>query len=129
MCLDPRAFCSGGNDRRKLPCQSGIVSRMRSGWILRVAIMVVAAGAAVRADWPQFLGPQRNGVYSGPPIATTWPASGPRKVWEKRIGQGFAGPVVAGGRAILFHRVGNEEVVDAFDAATGEPRWHFAYPT
>ena len=81
------------------------------------------------ADWPQFLGPQRNGVYAGPPLATTWPAGGPRKVWEKRIGQGFAGPVVAGDRLILFHRVGREEVVDALDARTGEARWHFAYPT
>jgi outer membrane protein assembly factor BamB len=92
-------------------------------------IAVLAAGVRVAADWPQFLGPQRNGVYSGAPIASTWPAAGPKKIWERRVGQGFAGPVVAAGRTILFHRVGNEEVVDAFDAQTGEPRWHFAYPT
>src|SRR5207249_7202241 len=69
-------------------------------------------------DWPQFLGPQRNGVYSGPPLATEWPAGGPRKVWQRLIGTGFAGPVVAGDRLILFHRVRDEEVVDAFDART-----------
>jgi outer membrane protein assembly factor BamB len=92
-------------------------------------IALFAAGARVAADWPQFLGPQRNGVYAGAPIAASWPASGPKKVWEKRVGQGFSGPVVAGGKTILFHRVGNEEVVDAFDALSGEPRWHFAYPT
>jgi outer membrane protein assembly factor BamB len=86
----------------------------------------VAAGAA---DWPQFLGPQRNGVYTGPPITTSFPAGGPRKVWEKHIGQGFAGPVVAGERLILFHRVRNEEVVDALNARTGAAEWHFASPT
>ncbi len=87
-------------------------------------------GVSVSAhDWPQFLGPQRNGVYSGPPLASSWPAGGPRKVWRKPVGQGFAGPVIAGDRLVLFHRVGNEEVVDALDARTGDPRWHYAYPT
>jgi outer membrane protein assembly factor BamB len=88
------------------------------------------SGLSVSAhDWPQFLGPQRNGVYSGPPLATKWPAGGPRKVWQKSIGTGFAGPVVAGTRLVLFHRVGAEEVVDAFDARTGAPGWHYAYKT
>ena len=95
----------------------------------QVASLLLASALLSAADWPQFLGPQRNGVYAGPPLATSWPAGGPRKVWEKHIGQGFAGPVVAGERLILFHRVGREEVVDALDARTGEPRWHFAYPT
>ncbi len=88
------------------------------------------SGLAISAhDWPQFLGPQRNGVYTGPPLATKWPAGGPRKVWQKSIGTGFAGPVVAGTRLVLFHRIGAEEVVDAFDARTGAPGWHYAYKT
>jgi hypothetical protein len=72
-------------------------------------------------DWPQFLGPQRNGVYTGPRLAASWPAGGPKRVWRKPVGQGFAGPVVAGDRLILFHRVGNEEVVEALDARSGNP--------
>jgi outer membrane protein assembly factor BamB len=112
----------------------GIVSAMRARGSVYVACLVLASvvsagGVIISADWPQFLGPQRNGVYSGPPLATKWPAGGPKKIWEKPVGQGFAGPVVAGGRVIVFHRVGNEEVVDALDARTGEARWHFAYPT
>jgi outer membrane protein assembly factor BamB len=87
-------------------------------------------GLSVSAhDWPQFLGPQRNGVYAGPPLETTWPAAGPKKLWQKTIGTGFAGPVVAGDRLILFHRVNDEEVVDALEARTGAPRWHYAYRT
>ena len=90
----------------------------------------VVCGLSVSAhDWPQFLGPLRNGVYSGPPIAKAWPAGGPRRVWQKPIGTGFAGPVVAGDRLVIFHRVADEEVVDALDARTGAPRWHFAYRT
>jgi outer membrane protein assembly factor BamB len=102
---------------------------MRTRWAIQILCLLLAGAGLAAADWPQFLGPQRNGVYAGPALATSWPSGGPRKVWEKRIGQGFAGPVVAGDRLILFHRVGREEVVDAMDARTGEPRWHFAYPT
>ncbi|HEV2984117.1 MAG TPA: PQQ-binding-like beta-propeller repeat protein [Vicinamibacterales bacterium] len=91
---------------------------------------VLVSGLSVFAhDWPQFLGPQRNGVYSGPPLATSWPAGGPKRVWRKNVGQGFAGPAVAGDRVVLFHRVANEEVVEALDARTGNPRWRFAYTT
>jgi len=81
------------------------------------------------ADWPQYLGPDRNGVYSGPPLADAWPASGPRKVWQKSVGEGFAGPVVVGDRLILFHRRGSEEVVEALETTTGNTVWRFAYKT
>jgi outer membrane protein assembly factor BamB len=93
-----------------------------------IVVVLAAAASVAAADWPQFLGPARNGVYTGP-LSTSWPAAGPRKVWQKRVGQGFAGPVVVGDRLILFHRVANEEVVDALDTKTGEVRWHSAYPT
>ena len=56
-------------------------------------------------DWPQFLGPDRNGQYDGPPLATQWPNGAPAELWRRPIGAGFAGPVVADGRIILFHRV------------------------
>ncbi len=94
------------------------------------AAIVFAAGVGAAAqDWPQHLGPERNGVYSGPALADSWGAQGPRVVWRKSVGQGFSGPVVAQGRVILFHRVGNEEVVEALDARTGVPQWRYAYAT
>ena len=94
-----------------------------------VVALVAAAGAGVAAhDWPQFLGPQRNGVYTDA-LAASWPAGGPREVWRKQVGQGFSGPVVAGTTLILFHRVANEEVVEGLDARTGASRWRHAYAT
>lgn len=84
---------------------------------------------AVGADWPQHLGPARNGEYSGAPLANRWPADGPRKVWQKPAGAGFAGPVVVGTRLILFHRIGGEEIVEALDSRSGERQWRYAYPT
>jgi outer membrane protein assembly factor BamB len=92
-----------------------------------IALALGIQGAAY--DWPQFLGPERNGVYRGPVLAETWGATGPRVVWRKPIGQGLSGPVVVQGRVILFHRVSNREVVDAFDARTGAAQWQYGYPT
>ena len=89
-----------------------------------------AAGAHLLADdWPQLLGPERNGVYRGVALADTWGSQGPRVVWRKQVGAGFAGPAVVQGHVIVFHRVGNEEVVESLDAQTGTTQWRYAYPT
>jgi outer membrane protein assembly factor BamB len=99
----------------------------------RATVFFTAAVAShvivAAADWPQFLGPARNGVYAGPPLADSWPATGPRVAWRKQVGQGFAGPAVAQGRVILFHRLGREEVVESLDAKTGSAQWRYAYAT
>jgi outer membrane protein assembly factor BamB len=80
-------------------------------------------------DWPQFLGPQRNGVSAETGLATAWPKDGPPVVWQREVGEGYAGPVVAGERLILFHRVGNEELVECLNALTGKRLWKHAYAT
>jgi outer membrane protein assembly factor BamB len=79
------------------------------------------------ADWPQFHGPGRDNHSPETGLAKQWPAAGPPVVWTKDVGQGWAGPVIAGGKLVLFHRVGNEEKVEALDPATGKGLWAFAY--
>jgi outer membrane protein assembly factor BamB len=81
------------------------------------------------ADWPQFLGPTRNGVYTGADLADVWPAEGPVVVWRKSVGQGFSGPAVANHLLVLFHRLGDKEVVECLDARTGAAKWSYSYPT
>jgi outer membrane protein assembly factor BamB len=94
-----------------------------------IALFLAAAVGLSAEDWPPFLGPERNGVYRGPALAEMWGPQGPKVVWRKNVGQGFSGPVVAQGRVILFHRVGNEEVVEALDPRTGMTQWRYAYAT
>jgi outer membrane protein assembly factor BamB len=86
-------------------------------------------GVGRAQDWPQFLGPARTGVYAGTPVAESWGSEGPRVIWRKTIGAGFSGPVVAQGRLLIFHRLANQEIVDALDARTGTAQWRYAYPT
>lgn len=101
---------------------------LRSGAKLMVLVCLSAA-AACADDWPQFLGPRRDGVSRETDLLKTWPKEGPPLRWEKKVGEGFSGPVVAGEDLIVFHRVGNEEVVDCWNALTGKEIWTFRYPT
>ncbi|MFP6739456.1 MAG: PQQ-binding-like beta-propeller repeat protein [Planctomycetota bacterium] len=81
-----------------------------------------------KTDWPQLHGPRRDGIYRGPPLTDTLPAGRAKPLWKKNVGQGFAGPAVAGGRLVLFHRVDNMELLDCMDAATGKAIWSSKYP-
>jgi len=102
---------------------------MRSSFV-GISVLALGLGAqAIAADWPQILGPTRNGIYTGPPLSEAWGTAGPRVVWRKQIGSGLSGPVVAQNRVILFHRVANTEVVEAMDAASGKTQWQYTYPT
>lgn len=96
---------------------------------LRVAACFLAALAAASGqDWPQFLGPARNGATTVSNLALAWPKDGPRVRWRREAGPGFSGPVVAGGQVLLFHRTGDREVLQALEAETGKPLWSGGYP-
>ncbi len=95
-----------------------------------ILTLCLCAAQQLRAgDWPQFLGPTRDGVYAGPGLAAAWPKEGPPVVWQKSVGAGFSGPVLAGGQLILFHRLNDQEVVTCLDSRTGEPKWTNSYPS
>ncbi len=96
---------------------------------MALSASVAQAAALAKGDWPQILGPNRNGIYTGPEIVASFPRSGPPPLWKRDIGAGFAGPSVAGDRLILFHRVNGRETVEAMDANTGKTLWTFDYPT
>src|SRR5262245_6525855 len=90
-------------------------------------LAVLACGPLARADWPQWLGPDRDGS-SREPVAP-WKAA-PKVLWQRPVGEGFSSPVVAGGRVFVHARVPDkdEEEVVALDAASGKPLWRDAYP-
>lgn len=76
-------------------------------------------------DWPQLLGPNRDGVYAGP----FSPKPAFTKLWERPVGEAFAAPVVAGGRLLLYHRLGDEDLLESLDAASGKVQWTYKYKT
>ena len=74
-------------------------------------------------DWPQILGPDRNGHAVGESLDATWPETGPAVKWQRGVGSGYAGLAVSQDIAILFHRIGDQETVEALQAQTGEVLW------
>ena len=95
---------------------------------LSVLLVVVTLPVASQ-DWPQFLGPNRNGSTSVTNLASQWPKEGPPVAWQRKVGQSFAGPIVSGGKLIVFHRIDNKEVVECLDAKSGNELWKADYPT
>jgi outer membrane protein assembly factor BamB len=73
--------------------------------------------------WTDFRGPRRDGVYREMAIRTDWPASGLTPLWKIPVGGGYASMVIARGRLFTIEQRGREEVVAAYDAATGRELW------
>lgn len=96
-----------------------------------VAALALIAASTVGwgQDWPQFRGPNRDGVVLGRESLPTFASAGPELVWDRSVGSGFSAPAVAGERLLLFHREGSREVVEALRVSDGERIWEFAYDT
>ena len=75
------------------------------------------------AYWTDFRGPLRDGHYREQPILTDWPAGGPKPAWKQPVGGGYASFVIARGRAFTIEQRGPQEVVAAYDVATGRELW------
>jgi outer membrane protein assembly factor BamB len=98
-------------------------------WAGLAALALCVVPTISGSDWPQFLGPNRNGIAPDIGSITPWPEAGPAAAWSRDVGAGYSGPVISKGRLILFHRLGGEELVESLNAADGKPQWKFAYPS
>ena len=96
--------------------------------ILQAAAFILPA-VAIAQDWPQFLGPHANGLSDETGLLDKWPTNGPAVVWEKEIGTGYSAPSIRQGMLVLHHRIGGEEIVEAFNATNGSSFWKYAYPS
>jgi outer membrane protein assembly factor BamB len=90
-----------------------------------LATAAAIAAFAVAQDWPQHLGPARNGIYDGPYSQK----AEIKRLWTRPLGEGFSSVAVSGNRVIAFHRPGAEEIIESIDAATGKTQWKHAYPS
>ena len=110
---------------------------------IAAALALVAPGPAplarqAPASWPQWGGPNRNFMSDARGLASKWPASGPKKLWSRALGEGHSSIAADGGRLYTMYRPlgmlavvrrSQEEVVAALDAATGATIWEHRYPS
>src|SRR6266851_5337234 len=88
--------------------------------------------AALRAeDWPQWRGPNRDGMYGETGLLQSFPAEGLKVRWRAPVGWGFSSPVVAQGRVYLADsevvKPKAKERVHCFDETTGKALWTHVY--
>jgi outer membrane protein assembly factor BamB len=102
--------------------------RFIAALIAFVLLATIPTTNSLAGDWPQILGPNRDGhAATDETLASSWPEGGPKIAWQRKVGDGFAGMVVSDGTAVLFHRVGARETVEAMNAKTGKVLWSKGY--
>jgi outer membrane protein assembly factor BamB len=103
-----------------------------SARLLLGTLCLCAGSALVRAaDWPQWLGPRRNGISSETDWSWHWPNEGPRQCWRVSVGAGFSGVSVRDNRLYTLGNAGRgleKETVWCLDADAGKPVWQYTYP-
>jgi len=98
--------------------------------MIKIILGVVLLGHLIRpeareqADWPQWRGPNRDGISKETGLLKEWPSQGPPLVWKTNgTGQGYSSMAISEGRLFTMGIRGNSEFVIAFDVATGRPLW------
>jgi outer membrane protein assembly factor BamB len=74
-------------------------------------------------DWPEFRGPNRDGVVKGIKVATDWQQNPPKEVWRHRVGPGWSSMILVDGHLVTQEQRGEAEAVVCYDAATGAEQW------
>jgi outer membrane protein assembly factor BamB len=114
------------------------------GGLVIGAVVVVAPAGGLGADWPQWLGEDREGVWRETGLLERFPAGGPKVLWRAPLGVGNSGPAVARGRVYVMDRqralgadgqpvpaeigkIPGKERVVCLGAADGKPVWEHAY--
>jgi outer membrane protein assembly factor BamB len=102
-------------------------NKMKTNVMLIAVIVTIATGSTL-ADWPQYLGPNRDSTSDQKGLLRSWPEDGPEILWSVAVGRGFGGPVVKDGKVYLLDR--DDKVRDnlrCFDLSNGKELWNFAY--
>jgi len=91
---------------------------------IRLIYLLSACTLAWAADWPQWRGPNRDGISPETGLLDSWPKGGPPLLWKTQgLGEGYASAAVSGGRLYIQSQQGNEEFLLAYDSGTGKPIW------
>lgn len=100
------------------------VCRSAALWLL---LAMIQGSAFSQSSWPQWGGPRRDFKSDVKGIPDMWPATGPRRIWNRQLGDGYSAIVAEGDRLFTMYRRGLQDVVICLDANTGQTVWEFAY--
>jgi outer membrane protein assembly factor BamB len=92
-----------------------------------LAALATIVPQAWAQDWPQWRGPSRDGSVTAFDVPSVWPP-GLDEQWSVEVGFGYASPILIGDVVYMFTRQGDDEVMMALAAGSGETRWVTRYP-
>src|SRR5947208_3000561 len=122
VCLQPEQPIHPAAPAVPFP-RAGELMTLRSRLLLAAAALTVAGSTGRADDWPQWMGPNRDAVWTETGILDTFPAGGPKELWRVAIGGGYAGPAVAGGKVYVADKKlkdGAKDPANAFDTSKTE---------
>lgn len=89
-----------------------------------VAVATISLGApAAQAQWTQWGGPERNFMVESEGLADSWPKEGPKQLWKRELGDGYATVLADGDTLYTMYRTDDTEYSVALDAKTGATKW------
>ncbi len=91
--------------------------------IILAGMAVLVLSTPAQAQWPQWGGPQRNFKVSSAELADRWPEQGPKRLWQRPLGDGYATIAVTDGKLITMYRKDGSEFTICLDAASGTTVW------
>src|ERR1044072_879309 len=96
--------------------------------IVLALMTATTAALAQSSDWAQWGGPHRNFIAETKGLAPSWPATGPRHLWDRKLGEGYSAMGVEGGMLFTMYPKADNEVAVALDATAGKTLWQHSYP-
>ncbi len=89
---------------------------------------ITFAPCAGADDWPQFMGPNRDGISAETGLATSWPEGGPREVWQISVGEGYGSAAIRDGEVYILDREDDEkDILRCLSLADGKEVWRYEY--
>lgn len=104
--------------------------KFRLLFVATVLLLSVASAALAQsaANWPQWRGPNRDGISKETGLLKQWPAEGPPLAWKANgAGRGYSSFAISNGKLYTMGVRGDREFVVAFDVATGKEAWATAH--
>jgi len=96
-------------------------------WVLVSLLFLFVIDAQAQSDWLQWGGPSRNFNTNSKGLASSWPATGPKRLWSRPLGGGHSAILASGNMLYTMYSQGAQEIVIALAADTGKTIWEYKY--
>ncbi len=96
--------------------------------IIAVSLVCAFSFTSSAEDWPQWRGPNRDGISNETQWSSMWPADGPKQLWKISVGTGYSSVAVRSGRVYTMGNKDKTDTIYCLNADTGAEIWKHSYP-